>query len=421
MGNRIQVSRPLFAQFSNRVFFSRLRSNCKVFFYRRYEHSSGIVQLQLEQDSGKSFHDATCNKSLIDLNRCGIGLMEIVFEPDLSTGEEAASLVRELVFLLKAVGSCNCNMEDGALRVDANVSVRRAGDDRLGTRTEVKNLNSLRFVQQAIEAEICRQVELVDSRGVVENETRGWDADSRRTVAMRDKEVKQDYRFMPEPNLPPLRLSEGPSGNPNIVDVKRIRESLPRMPEEERKILMEDFGLDILFTTRFLDEPDKHDYFKKVMELDRNHSVSSARYILSDLIYLRKKYSREELTDMRIQPTHVLEAAKLRDQDLLGVNMISKGLELVESSDEYIGKTLNDIVENEGWMTSSRSREVLDKIIQEGVDNHKKLVGKYVRGNSKGFTTILKNILKCHPDTDVILLKKLLLEKLEKMKLEAQK
>ena len=174
--------------------------------YTRHSH---VIQLQLEQDSAKSLHDPELGRSLVDLNRCGAGLMEIVFGPDLRHGEEAAALVKELILILESLDTCLARMERGELRVDANISVRRAGEAELGVRTEVKNINSVRSVARAVEFEVERQIRILEDGGKIENETRSYDYDNKVTLAMRDKEAKQDYRFMPEPNLPPLRLREG--------------------------------------------------------------------------------------------------------------------------------------------------------------------------------------------------------------------
>lgn len=183
-------------------------------------------------------------RSLVDLNRAGMPLMELVFEPDLSSGEEAAAAVKELCLILTRLGTCTCRMEEGALRVDANVSIHRAGEP-LGTRTEVKNIGSVRGVADAIGFEIRRQVAVREAGGTVHNETRSWDAQHKCTVPMRDKEVLQDYRFMPEPNLPPLHVYLGavgatPAGQ---LSVEALRAELPELPEQTRAKLAAAFAL----------------------------------------------------------------------------------------------------------------------------------------------------------------------------------
>ncbi|KAG8225262.1 hypothetical protein J437_LFUL006494 [Ladona fulva] len=167
-----------------------------------YSKKSHVIQIQLEQDSGKSIHDPVNSnlsihyypsslRSLVDLNRAGLGLMEIVFAPDLSSGEEAAALIKELSLILQCLKTCSCRMEEGALRVDANVSVRPRGSEILGSRTEIKNLGSIRSVAQAVNYEIKRQVETIEQGGKVGGDTRSWDSDLKVTVAMRDKEIHQ--------------------------------------------------------------------------------------------------------------------------------------------------------------------------------------------------------------------------------------
>ncbi|XP_054709079.1 glutamyl-tRNA(Gln) amidotransferase subunit B, mitochondrial-like [Uloborus diversus] len=202
-----------------------------------YECRCNLKQIQLEQDSGRSFHVAN-KKSFVDLNRVGIGLMELVFEPDLRNGIEASSLVKELMLILRKINTCSCEMEEGALRVDANISVNQVGES-LGVRTEVKNINSLRFIAQAIDFEISRQINILEKGGIVSNETRAFDYHSKETVYMRDKEALQDYRFMPEPNLPPIRLSDDVDATDDYcISVNKLREKLPKLPSVERAELM---------------------------------------------------------------------------------------------------------------------------------------------------------------------------------------
>lgn len=176
------------------------------------------------------------------MNRAGVGLIEFVFEPDLNNGEEAAALIKELILILRATGVCSCRMNEGALRVDANISINKPGDP-FGVRTEVKNIGSVRGVANAVDYEIQRQIDLIESGGVVHNETRSWDAMSKKTVVMRDKEVLQDYRFMPEPNLPPLRINITDDQETELISVERIRKSLPELPTQTRKKLTEQHEL----------------------------------------------------------------------------------------------------------------------------------------------------------------------------------
>ena len=194
----------------------------------------GIERLHLEQDAGKSLHDQHPSQTYIDLNRAGVTLMEIVSKPDLRSGEEAAAYLRKLRSILRYLGTCDGNMEEGSMRCDVNLSVRRPGEP-LGTRTETKNVNSIRFVQQAIEHEAKRQVrELEEGRAIVQ-ETRLFDADKGTTRTMRSKEEAHDYRYFPDPDLLPLAL------DPAWVD--EIAAALPELPDDKKNRFTEDFGL----------------------------------------------------------------------------------------------------------------------------------------------------------------------------------
>ncbi|XP_075277673.1 glutamyl-tRNA(Gln) amidotransferase subunit B, mitochondrial isoform X2 [Opisthocomus hoazin] len=206
-----------------------------------------IKQIQLEQDSGKSLHDDTRSQTLVDLNRAGVGLMEVVMEPDLCCGEEAAAAVRELQLILQTLGSSQAVMAEGQLRVDANVSVHQPGE-LYGVRTEVKNINSLRFLAKAVDYEIQRQIEELENGGTILNETRAFDSKLGCTLPMRDKEGKQDYRFMPEPNLPPLILYDAKSlpanmNHQQVVNIDWIHERLPDLPSVKRAKLVEWYGI----------------------------------------------------------------------------------------------------------------------------------------------------------------------------------
>lgn len=219
-----------------------------------YYKTVRIHQIQLEQDSGKSLHDDELKISLIDLNRAGVPLMELVFEPDLEDGEEAAALVKELILIFNSIETCSCKMEEGALRVDANVSIHKEGEP-LGIRTEIKNIGSVRGVAQAIAYEIERQTIVKNNGGIIINETRQWDAISKTTIPMRDKEVVQDYRYMPEPNLLPLHLNMNSNESDEHVNVKSLEKSLPILPQSLRDELINKYKLSettaIIIVVRF--------------------------------------------------------------------------------------------------------------------------------------------------------------------------
>ncbi|CAG2161617.1 unnamed protein product [Oppiella nova] len=201
-----------------------------------YMKRSALKQIQLEQDSGKSLQDEDNNRSLVDLNRAGVGLMEFVFEPDLTSAAEAVSLVKELILILRTLRTCSCRMNEGVLRVDANISVRKPNQP-LGVRTEVKNLNSFRFIGSAIEYEIKRQIAVIESGGRVINETRMYDMKTKETAVMRDKEVVQDYRFMPEPNLPPILLRDDNDLNSDLINISDFEREISYQQTIEKMCL----------------------------------------------------------------------------------------------------------------------------------------------------------------------------------------
>lgn len=194
----------------------------------------GITRLHMEQDAGKSMHDQHPNKSVIDLNRAGVGLMEIVSEPDIRSPEEAGAYLRKLRQILRYLGTCDGNMEEGSMRADVNVSVRKAGED-FRTRCEIKNVNSIRFVMHAVETEALRQIEVWESGGEVIQETRLYDPAKGETRSMRSKEDSHDYRYFPEPDLLPLILEQ------SWVD--ELKQSLPELPDEKRERFCQQYGI----------------------------------------------------------------------------------------------------------------------------------------------------------------------------------
>ncbi len=234
--------------------------------------SIGVTRLHIEQDAGKSLHDQHSTKSLIDLNRSGVALMEIVSEPDLRSPEEAGAYLRKLRAILRALGTCDGNMEEGSLRADVNVSVRKSGEV-FRTRCEVKNVNSIRFVMQAVEAEARRQVEVWEGGGEVQQETRLFDAGRGVTRSMRSKEDAHDYRYFPDPDLLPLVLDE--------AWVEGLRAGLPELPDAKRARFMRDYGLPAYDSGVLVAETETAAYFE-VVAAGRDSKLA-ANWVLGDL------------------------------------------------------------------------------------------------------------------------------------------
>ena len=215
----------------------------------------GIERLHMEQDAGKSLHDQDPKRTFIDLNRSGVALMEIVSKPDLRSPEEAGMYVRKIRTILRYLGTCDGNMEQGSMRADVNVSVRPVGSDELRTRTETKNVNSVRFVMQAIEYEAGRQVEAYESGGEVVQETRLFDAAKNETRTMRSKEFAHDYRYFPDPDLLPVVLNED--------EIDDIRKHLPELPDDKKRRFMDDIGLSAYDAGVLVADRETADYFEQ--------------------------------------------------------------------------------------------------------------------------------------------------------------
>ncbi len=235
----------------------------------------GITRAHLEEDAGKSLHDEFPDQTGIDLNRAGTPLLEIVSEPDMRSAKEAVAYARKIHALVQYLEICDGNMQEGSFRCDANVSVRPMGQEELGTRTELKNINSFRFLERAINYEIERQIDLIEDGGKVTLETRLYDADKHETRSMRSKEEANDYRYFPDPDLLPVEVTED--------DIVRIKKTLPELPEQKRQRYIDEFGLsdynaELLTTSRNIAE-----YFEQALSLQEGLASQLANWILGDL------------------------------------------------------------------------------------------------------------------------------------------
>ena len=231
------------------------------------ERVIGITRAHLEEDAGKSVHDLFPGQTGIDLNRTGTPLLEVVSEPDLRTAQEAAAYFRQMHNLVKYLGICDGNLAEGSMRCAANVSVRPTGQEEFGERTEIKNINSFRFVERAIELEIERQIDVLESGGSIARETRLFDADADATRSMRSKELSEDYRYFPDPDLLPLQISED--------FVRRVRDNLPELPEARRQRYQTELGLSAYDAASLSNDIDKADYFDATLQICGNAKVTA--------------------------------------------------------------------------------------------------------------------------------------------------
>ncbi|KAM4811720.1 glutamyl-tRNA(Gln) amidotransferase subunit B, mitochondrial [Urocitellus parryii] len=352
-----------------------------------------IKQIQLEQDSGKSLHDDLRAQTLIDLNRAGVGLLEVVLEPDLSCGEEAAAVVRELQLILQALGTSQANMAEGQLRVDANVSVHHPGEP-LGIRTEVKNLNSIRFLAKAIDYEIQRQINELETGGKILNETRSFDCKLGCTVPMRDKEGKQDYRFMPEPNLPPLVLYDSttlPAGadSQQVINIDQIRDMLPELPSVTREQLVQQYGLLPEHSFTLLSEVGLLEFFQNVIKETRAEPKKVASWVLNTFLgYLKQQ-------NLTVSESPVTPSALAELLDLLERKAISSSVakQVFQELWRGQGKTAAQIV-SEQKLELLQDPAALEQLCLTTMEEHPQVVMDVKKGNPRAINKLIGLVRK---------------------------
>ncbi len=285
------------------------------------EIAVGIERLHLEQDAGKSIHDQHPKYSYVDLNRAGVALMEIVSKPDMRSAEEARAYISKLRTILRYLGTCDGNMEQGSLRADINVSVRRPGGP-FGTRCEIKNVNSIRFIGQAIEYEAERQIDILESGGTVDQETRLFDSARGETRSMRSKEEAHDYRYFPDPDLLPLRLER--------EWVEKIRATLPELPDAKRQRFIEEYGLTAYDASVLVADRASADYFEQVAQ--GRDGKAAANWVINELFGRLRK----EGLGIAESPVSAAQLGQI-------IDLIKRG-----DISGKIGKELFDIVWTEG-------------------------------------------------------------------------
>uniref|UniRef100_A0A3Q3IJ96 Glutamyl-tRNA(Gln) amidotransferase subunit B, mitochondrial n=1 Tax=Monopterus albus TaxID=43700 RepID=A0A3Q3IJ96_MONAL len=352
-----------------------------------------IKQIQLEQDSGKSLHDDVRSQTLIDLNRAGVGLMELVMEPDMSCGEEAAAAVRELQLILQALGTCQGNMSEGQLRVDANVSVHRPGEP-LGIRTEVKNINSVRYLARAIDYEIQRQIDILQRGGTVQNETRAYDAKLGETIPMRDKEGLQDYRFMPEPNLPPLIVFEDNASLPAGIDacqavvLQKIREGLPELPSVKRDRLVQMYGILPEHSFTLVNEDGLMEYFEAVLKETKAGPRKVTGWVTNELLGQLRQQDMSVAQSL-ISPLALAELLELQETGHISSSVAKQVFQEMWSS----GKTALQIIQEQDLGLISDTAQ-LHSICQKVVDSHPDEVHAIRNGNKKVLNKLMGLVKK---------------------------
>jgi aspartyl-tRNA(Asn)/glutamyl-tRNA(Gln) amidotransferase subunit B len=337
----------------------------------------GIERLHLEQDAGKSMHDQHPNKSYIDLNRTGVALMEIVSRPDMRSAAEAAAYVRKLRSIVRYLGTCDGNMEEGSLRADVNVSVRRPGED-FGTRTETKNLNSLRFIQQAIDYEVARQIELIEDGGTVDQETRLFDTNTGTTRTMRSKEDAHDYRYFPDPDLLPLSVTQ--------KEVDDLAAALPELPDDIRDRLIDEYGLSPYDASVITEERNTAEFYEAASVGQDRKLV--ANWMTVELFGLLNK-SGQILSDCKISPTMLGRLV-----GLISDGTISGRIAKDVFADMFAtGKDAALIVDEKGLKQVSDSGAIealIDMVVSANIDK----VNEYRGGKDKLFGFFVGQVMK---------------------------
>ncbi len=316
----------------------------------------GIERLHMEQDAGKSLHDQDPKRSFIDLNRSGVALMEIVSRPDLRSPEDAGAYLRKLRSILRYLGTCDGNMDEGSMRCDCNVSVRPVGDGKLRTRTETKNVNSVRFVMQVIDHEARRQVEVYEDGGEVVQETMLFDSAKGETRPMRSKEFAHDYRYFPDPDLLPLVLSESA--------VEAIRKTIPELPDEKKARFMSDYGLSSYDAGVLVVERETADYFEEVA---KGHDPKlAANWVISNLFGALNRLGRG-IAESPVSAPGLSRLLDLIKDDTISGRIAKDVFEIMlETGAEAAG-----IVEEKGLKQITDSGEieaVIDRVMAENQD-----------------------------------------------------
>ncbi len=344
------------------------------------EKRIGITRAHLEEDAGKSLHEDFQGMTGIDLNRAGTPLLEVVSEPDMRSPAEAIAYLRKLHTLVRYLEICDGNMQEGSFRCDANVSIRRRGQSKLGTRSELKNINSFRFVEKAIEFEVARQIDLIEDGGTVVQETRSYDPDKNQTRSMRTKEDAHDYRYFPDPDLPPMELDD--------QFIENARREIPELPEAKKRRFIEQHQLSPGDAKQLTAERATADYFESALSQTRGDAKTVANWINSELT----SYLNEENKDIDTSPISAAMLAQLIDR--IHDNTISgKIAKDVFRSMWAAEGGADEIIESKSLRQITDS-SALEKIIDEVLSQSATQIEQYQSGQNKVFGYFVGQIMK---------------------------
>lgn len=360
-----------------------------------------INRIHLEEDAGKSIHDQG-NFTLLDFNRCGVPLIEIVTAPDISTPEEAGIFLSEIRQIVKYLGICDGNMEEGSLRCDANISIRKKGEKRLGTKTEVKNMNSIRNVVNALKAEITRQIELLENNETVTQQTLLWNAEKNIIEPMRSKEESHDYRYFPEPDLPILEVDE--------VWLEKIKQNLPELPSKRKERFKEQYNLPEYDIEILTSEKEYADYYESIVQLTKDYKSASNWFMTEILKIINEK--KITLKGFPIRPEWIASL----------INLINNGTISGKIAKEIFPEMLSEpqtpetIIKKKN-LTQITDRKTIEKIVEEVLASNSKQVEQYLTGKEKVFAHFVGKIMKITKGkANPALVNEILKEKLNSLK-----
>jgi aspartyl-tRNA(Asn)/glutamyl-tRNA(Gln) amidotransferase subunit B len=345
------------------------------------EKRIGLIRIHMEEDTGKSMHDQDVYDTLIDYNRAGTALVEMVSHPDIRTGEEAYQYLTEVRKLLRYLDICDGNMEEGSMRCDANVSVRLKGAEAFGTKVEVKNMNSIRNVQRAIDYEIKRQIEAISKGEKIYQETRTFDAMKGETLVMRTKEGASDYRYFPEPDLPPLHIT------PEFIDV--VKEQMPALPKELFHKFTAVYGLSEYDAGVLTENKDVAAYFETVLKHTGNIKAAANWVMVQVKGYLNEQAL--EIKDFVLQPAKIAEIIDLIDSGKISSTVASK--EVFPAMIHEHHKSALEIAEALNVLQESNSDE-LQKIVDEAIARFPDKVAEYKSGKTSLVGLFMGEVMK---------------------------
>ena len=338
----------------------------------------GITRAHLEEDAGKSIHENLHGMTGVDLNRAGTPLLEIVSEPDLRSAKEAVTYMKKIYSLVRYLGICDGNMQEGSFRCDANVSVRRKGAEKLGTRAELKNINSFRFVERAINFEVERQIDILESGGKVVQETRLYDSDKHETRSMRSKEEAMDYRYFPDPDLLPLAISE--------ADIESVRKTLPELPEAKKQRVMQSYGLSEYDAGMLISDRELADYFESVVKQSKQAKLA-ANWIISEL-FGRLNKEDKTINDSPISATNLAGMITRLAENAITSKMAKEVFDAMWNGEG----DADTIIEKRG-LKPSDSGEVA-KIIDKLIADNQGQVEQYRAGKDKVLGYFVGQVMK---------------------------